>query len=32
MIHSPHSGSTVRKVRLAGYYKREFAGAVRPGY
>ncbi|MFC4912895.1 C40 family peptidase [Actinomadura gamaensis] len=32
MIHSPHSGTTVRKARLAGYYKREFAGAVRPGY
>ncbi|MFI0449154.1 C40 family peptidase [Actinomadura sp. 6N118] len=32
MIHAPSSGKRVKKVRLAGYYKRHFSGAVRPGY
>ncbi|MDP9861718.1 MULTISPECIES: C40 family peptidase [Streptosporangium] len=31
MVHSPSSGKTVRTVRLKGYYKSSFAGAVRPG-
>ncbi|WP_440097724.1 C40 family peptidase [Streptosporangium sp. H16] len=31
MVHSPSSGKTVRVVRLAGYYRSSFAGAVRPG-
>lgn len=31
MVHSPSSGKTVRIVRLAGYYRSSFAGAVRPG-
>ncbi|GAA1591532.1 C40 family peptidase [Actinomadura kijaniata] len=30
MIHSPHSGSSVKVVKLDGYRKRTFAGAVRP--
>jgi murein DD-endopeptidase len=32
MIHAPSSGKKVQKVRLAGYYKRNYNGAVRPGY
>ncbi|MFP3965650.1 C40 family peptidase [Actinomadura fulvescens] len=32
MIHAPSSGKRVKKVRLAGHYKRHFSGAVRPGY
>lgn len=31
MVHSPSSGRTVRIVKLKGYYKSSFAGAVRPG-
>jgi cell wall-associated NlpC family hydrolase len=31
MVHSPSSGKTVRIVRLEGYYKSSFVGAVRPG-
>ncbi|GAA3445631.1 hypothetical protein Pve01_05770 [Planomonospora venezuelensis] len=31
MVHSPSSGKTVRIVRLKGYYRSSFAGAVRPG-
>ncbi|MGW4423021.1 C40 family peptidase [Streptosporangium sp. NPDC004631] len=31
MVHSPSSGKTVRIVRLRGYYRSSFAGAVRPG-
>ncbi|WP_245651511.1 C40 family peptidase [Streptosporangium amethystogenes] len=31
MVHSPSSGKTVRIVRLEGYYRSSFAGAVRPG-
>ncbi|WP_031162867.1 C40 family peptidase [Streptosporangium roseum] len=31
MVHSPSSGKTVRIVKLKGYYKSSFAGAVRPG-
>ena len=31
MVHSPSSGKTVRVVRLEGYYKSSFVGAVRPG-
>ncbi|MBW8485207.1 C40 family peptidase [Actinomadura sp. PM05-2] len=32
MIHAPSSGQRVKKVKLGGYYKRHFAGGVRPGY
>ncbi|WP_433332604.1 C40 family peptidase [Spirillospora sp. CA-294931] len=32
MIHAPSSGKRVKRVKLAGYYKRNFTGAVRPGY
>ncbi|MEU5876516.1 C40 family peptidase [Spirillospora sp. NPDC047279] len=32
MIHAPSSGKRVKKVKLKGYYKRNFSGAVRPGY
>ncbi|MFC9973829.1 C40 family peptidase [Spirillospora sp. NPDC127200] len=32
MIHAPSSGKRVSKVKLSGYYKRHFSGAVRPGY
>ncbi|WP_084265267.1 C40 family peptidase [Actinomadura macra] len=32
MIHAPSSGKRVKKVKLAGYYKRHFSGGVRPGY
>ncbi|MDL4772927.1 MULTISPECIES: C40 family peptidase [Thermomonosporaceae] len=32
MIHAPSSGKRVKKVKLNRYYKRNFAGAVRPGY
>ncbi|MBT2208120.1 glycoside hydrolase [Actinomadura sp. NEAU-AAG5] len=32
MIHAPSSGKRVKKVKLNGYYKRNFHGAVRPGY
>ncbi|MFF5204764.1 C40 family peptidase [Streptosporangium sp. NPDC000396] len=31
MVHSPSSGKTVRVVKLKGYYRSSFAGAVRPG-
>lgn len=31
-IHAPSSGKRVKKVKLSGYYKRNFNGAVRPGY
>lgn len=31
MIHAPSSGKRVRTVKLRGYYKRNFHGAVRPG-
>ncbi|WP_326638125.1 C40 family peptidase [Streptosporangium sp. NBC_01755] len=31
MVHSPSSGKTVRIVKLKGYYRSSFAGAVRPG-
>ncbi|GAA3149060.1 hypothetical protein GCM10010466_44980 [Planomonospora alba] len=31
MVHAPSSGKTVRIVRLKGYYRTSFAGAVRPG-
>jgi cell wall-associated NlpC family hydrolase len=31
MVHSPSSGKTVRVVKLEGYYKSSFTGAVRPG-
>lgn len=31
MIHAPSSGKRVQKVKLRGYYKRQFHGAVRPG-
>ena len=31
-IHSPHSGSHVKTERLRGYYRRAFAGAVRPAW
>ena len=31
MVHSPSSGKTVRIVKLEGYYKSSFVGAVRPG-
>ncbi|MBW8480846.1 C40 family peptidase [Actinomadura sp. PM05-2] len=30
MIHAPHTGSKVKSVKLDGYRKRTFAGAVRP--
>jgi hypothetical protein len=30
--HSPHSGTHVRVERLSGYYRRAFAGAVRPAW
>ncbi|GAA1560051.1 hypothetical protein GCM10009678_48750 [Actinomadura kijaniata] len=30
-IHAPSSGKRVKKVKLSGYYKRNFNGAVRPG-
>ncbi|MFI0449155.1 C40 family peptidase [Actinomadura sp. 6N118] len=32
MIHAPSSGKRVKKVKLNSYYKRNFAGAARPGY
>ncbi|GLW65203.1 hypothetical protein Arub01_34470 [Actinomadura rubrobrunea] len=32
MIHAPGSGKRVKKIKLNGYYKRHFSGAVRPGY
>lgn len=32
MIHAPSSGKRVKKIKLTGYYKRNFSGAVRPGY
>ncbi|MEU5876517.1 C40 family peptidase [Spirillospora sp. NPDC047279] len=32
MIHAPSSGKRVKRVKLSGYYKRHFSGAVRPGY
>ncbi|WP_018653724.1 C40 family peptidase [Actinomadura flavalba] len=32
MIHAPSSGKRVKKVKLNSYYKRNFSGAVRPGY
>ncbi|XVQ11515.1 C40 family peptidase [Spirillospora sp. CA-255316] len=32
MIHAPSSGKRVKKIKLNGYYKRNFSGAVRPGY
>ncbi|TDD74005.1 NlpC/P60 family protein [Actinomadura rubrisoli] len=32
MIHAPSSGKRVKKVKLNGYYKRNFSGAVRPGF
>ncbi|WP_030173412.1 C40 family peptidase [Spirillospora albida] len=32
MIHAPSSGKRVKKVKLNRYYKRNFSGAVRPGY
>jgi hypothetical protein len=31
-IHSPHTGSHVKVERLGGYYRRAFAGAVRPAW
>ncbi|MBG0829354.1 C40 family peptidase [Planomonospora sp. ID67723] len=31
MVHSPSSGKRVRIVKLKGYYRSSFAGAVRPG-
>lgn len=31
MIHAPSSGKRVKKIKLSGYYKRNFHGAVRPG-
>ncbi|MBG0816280.1 C40 family peptidase [Planomonospora sp. ID82291] len=31
MVHAPSSGRTVRVVKLKGYYRSAFAGAVRPG-
>lgn len=31
MIHAPSSGKRVSKVKLSGYYSRNFHGAVRPG-
>ncbi|MEW2354958.1 C40 family peptidase [Spirillospora sp. NPDC029432] len=32
MIHAPSSGKKVKKIKLTKYYKRNFSGAVRPGY
>ncbi|MQY04519.1 C40 family peptidase [Actinomadura macrotermitis] len=32
MIHASRSGRPVKKVKLGSYYKRNFSGAVRPGY
>ncbi|WP_307797427.1 C40 family peptidase [Actinomadura barringtoniae] len=32
MIHAPSSGQRVKRVKVSGYYKRHFNGAVRPGY
>ncbi|WP_329519251.1 C40 family peptidase [Spirillospora sp. NBC_01491] len=32
MIHAPGTGRRVTKVKLNGYYKGNFNGAVRPGY
>ena len=32
MIHAPSSGKRVKKIKLNSYYKRNFSGAVRPGY
>ncbi|MFC9973830.1 C40 family peptidase [Spirillospora sp. NPDC127200] len=32
MIHAPSSGKRIKKVKLNSYYKRNFSGAVRPGY
>ncbi|WP_019632974.1 C40 family peptidase [Actinomadura atramentaria] len=32
MIHAPSSGKRVKKIKLTSYYKRNFSGAVRPGY
>lgn len=32
MIHAPSSGKRVKKIKLNGYYKRNFTGGVRPGY
>ncbi|MBO2460300.1 C40 family peptidase [Actinomadura sp. LCR2-06] len=32
MIHAPHSGSHVKKIKLTHYYKSQFNGGVRPGY
>jgi cell wall-associated NlpC family hydrolase len=32
MIHAPSSGKRVKKIKLNGYYKSNFSGAVRPGY
>ncbi|WP_433332602.1 C40 family peptidase [Spirillospora sp. CA-294931] len=32
MIHAPSSGKRVKRVKLNRYYKRNFSGAVRPGY
>jgi cell wall-associated NlpC family hydrolase len=31
MIHAPSSGKRVKKVKLGSHYRRNFAGAVRPG-
>ena len=31
MIHAPGSGKKVKKIKLTGYYKRNFSGGVRPG-
>ncbi|WP_131736080.1 C40 family peptidase [Actinomadura roseirufa] len=32
MIHAPSSGQRVKRVKINSYYKRNFNGAVRPGY
>ncbi|MER6812360.1 C40 family peptidase [Spirillospora sp. NPDC000708] len=32
MVHAPHSGSHVKKIKLTHYYKSQFNGGVRPGY
>jgi Cell wall-associated hydrolases (invasion-associated proteins) len=31
MIHAPHTGQKVKRVKLNRYYRQQFAGAVRPG-
>jgi murein DD-endopeptidase len=31
MIHAPHTGQKVKRVKLNRYFRQQFAGAVRPG-